>query len=72
MALIDLNERHVRDMVPGSRENKRCTSQQMCITIVEILHRRHLADLVLLANFTVKHVNVSSASLVPSHKITHS
>ena len=30
---MDLNKRHVRDLAPVSRENKRCTSQQTRITV---------------------------------------
>ena len=62
MVRVGSNERHVRDLAPVSRENKRCTSQQTRITIVELVHRRPLADLVYLANFTVKRVNVSFIS----------
>ena len=46
MARVDLNKHHVRDLAPVSRENKRCTSQQMRITIAELVHRWPLADLV--------------------------
>ena len=46
MVHVDLNKRHVRDLAPVSRENKRCRSQQTCITIVEPVHRRPLAYLV--------------------------
>ena len=46
MARVDLNKRHVRDLAPVARENKRCTSQQTCITIVELVHRWPLSDLV--------------------------
>ena len=59
MARVDLNKHYVRDLAPVSKENKRCTSQQTRNTIVELLHRRPLADLVKLANFTVKRVNLS-------------
>ena len=40
---VDLNKHFVSDLVPGSRENKRCMSQNACITIVELVHRRPLA-----------------------------
>ena len=56
-ALVDLNKRHIRDLAPVSRKNERCTSQQTRITIVELVLRRLLADLVYLANFTIKPVN---------------
>ena len=42
--------------------NKRCMSQQTRITIVELVHGWPLADLVQLANFTVKRVNFSFLS----------
>ena len=59
---MDLNRCHVCDLAPVSREYKRCTSQQTCITNVELVHRWPLDDLVSLANFMVKHVNVSFLS----------
>ena len=63
MVRVDSSKRHhVRDLAPDSRENKRCTSQQTRITIVELLQRRPLADLVWLANFTVKRVIFSFLS----------
>ena len=37
---------NIRDLAPISRENKRCTSQQTRITIVELVHRWLLDDLV--------------------------
>ena len=43
---VDLNKSHVRDLAPVSRENKRCTSQQTRITIVELVQRWPLDDLV--------------------------
>ena len=62
MVRVHSNKRHVRDLAPVSTENKRCTSQQTRITIVEIVHRRPLADLVYQANLTVKRVNFSFSS----------
>ena len=62
MVRVHSNKRHVRDLAPVSKENKRCTSQQTRITIVEIVHRRPLADLVYQANLTVKRVNFSFSS----------
>ena len=62
MVRMHSNKRHVRDLAPVSKENKRCTSQQTRITIVEIVHRRPLADLVYQANLTVKRVNFSFSS----------
>ena len=62
MVRVYSNKRHVRDLAPVSKENKRCTSQQTRITIVEIVHRRPLADLVYQANLTVKRVNFSFSS----------
>ena len=32
---------HVRNLAPVSKENKRCTSQQTPISIVELVHRFH-------------------------------
>ena len=62
MVRVHSNKRHLRDLAPVSKENKRCTSQQTRITIVEIVHRRPLADLVYQANLTVKRVNFSFSS----------
>ena len=62
MARVDLKRRNVLDLAPVSRENKRCSSQQTRITIVELLHRWPSAELVYLANFTVKRVNVTFLS----------
>ena len=62
MVRVHSNKRHVRDLAPVSKENKRCTSQQTRITIVEIVHRRPLADLVYQANLTVKRVNFPFSS----------
>ena len=45
-----------------SRGNKRCMSQHMHITIVVLVHRRPLAELVQIANFTVKRVYFSLLS----------
>ena len=62
MARADLNKRHVRDSAPVSRENKLSTSQHKRMTIVELVHMQLLADLVELADFTVKRVHFSFLS----------
>ena len=47
VARVHLNKYHVRDLVPVSRVNKRCTSKHTLINnTVELLHRRPLAELV--------------------------
>ena len=46
MASMDLNKRHIRNLAPVTRENKRCMSQHTRITIVERVHMWPLADLV--------------------------
>ena len=43
VAPVHLNRRHVRDVAPVSKDNKRCTSQRARITIVELVHRRSFA-----------------------------
>ena len=42
----NFNKRHIRDLTPVFRGNKRCMSQQTCITIVELHVVWPLADLV--------------------------
>ena len=43
MVCVDLNQHHIRDLAPVSREKKPCTSQQTRNTIVELVHR-HLIE----------------------------
>ena len=40
MAPVHVYTRHVHNLTPVSRENKRCKSQHARVTIVELVHRR--------------------------------